>query len=147
MSQSLKLAVHDSDDLTVLSSLLQDATLLVGDMGYDAEDQQFLLVAARFLTMVDGQKRRRLMGVHFAGITGVHRHAIDLRRSADVLSLLSITFSGMSVDLIFSGGARLKLETRQLKIFAGDLDEGWVTHFTPNHPDDGHSDSNKRGKT
>ena len=66
MNKTLKLAVHDNDDLTVLSSLLQDATLLVGDMGYDAEAQQFLFVAARFLTLADGQKRRRLMGVHCA---------------------------------------------------------------------------------
>ena len=143
MNKNLKLAVHDNDDLTILSSLLQDATLLVGDMGYDAEAQQFLFVAARFLTLADGQKRRRLMGVHCAGITAVRRHGIDLRRSADVLSLLSITFSGISIDLIFSGAAQLKLETPRLKIFASDLDEGWATHFVPSHPDNDHPDGDK----
>ena len=39
----LKLAVSDIEDLTVLSSLLQDATVLIGDMGYDQDLQQFLI--------------------------------------------------------------------------------------------------------
>ncbi len=135
MSTAIKLAAYDMRDLTVLSSLLQDATVLIGDMGYDANDQQFLMVAARFLNE-DGQNRRRLMGVNFSDITSVKRHGIDLSRKEDVLSLLSITFSGMSVDLTFSGDAMLKLETDQIKAFAADLDEGWVTHFQPTHPKD-----------
>ncbi len=133
MNTTLKLAVHDIKDLTVLSSLLQDATVLVGDMGYDADDHQFLMVAARFF-YEDDQKRRRLIGVNFSDIASVKRHGIDLSRKEDVLSLLSITFSGMSVDLTFSGDAMLKLETQQIKAFAADLDEGWVTHFEPAHP-------------
>jgi hypothetical protein len=137
MSTALKLAAHDEGDLTVLSSLLQDATVLVGDMGYDADDRQFLMVAARFFHD-DGQNRRRLIGVNFSDIISVKRHGIDLSRKEDVLSLLSITFSGMSVDLTFSGDAMLKLETHQIKAFAADLDEGWVTHFQPTHP---HKDS------
>jgi hypothetical protein len=44
----------------------------------------------------------------------------------------------MSIDLTFSGNAMLKLETDQIKAFAADLDEGWVTHFQPTHP---HEDS------
>jgi hypothetical protein len=135
MNTTLKLAVHDIKDLTVLSSLLQDATVLVGDMGYDADDHQFLMVAARFF-YEDDQKRRRLIGVNFSDITSVKRHGIDLSRKEDVLSLLSITFSGMSVDLTFSGDAMLKLETQQIKAFAADLDEGWVTHFEPAHPNE-----------
>lgn len=133
MNTTLKLAVHDIKDLTVLSSLLQDATVLVGDMGYDSDDHQFLMVAARFF-YEDDQKRRRLIGVNFSDIASVKRHGIDLSRKEDVLSLLSITFSGMSVDLTFSGDAMLKLETQQIKAFAADLDEGWVTHFEPAHP-------------
>ena len=64
MNKNLKLAVHDNDDLTILSSLLQDATLLVGDMGYDAEAPTIpIRSGARFLTLWrNGQKRRRLMG-------------------------------------------------------------------------------------
>jgi hypothetical protein len=42
----------------------------------------------------------------------------------------------MSVDLTFSGDAMLKLETQQIKAFAADLDEGWVTHFEPAHPNE-----------
>jgi hypothetical protein len=137
MSTALKLAAHDTGDLTVLSSLLQDATVLVGDMGYDDDDHQFLMVAARFFND-DDHNRRRLIGVNFSDIRSVKRQSIDLNRKEDVLSLLSITFSGMSIDLTFSGNAMLKLETDQIKAFAADLDEGWVTHFQPTHP---HEDS------
>jgi len=79
-----------------------------------------------------------LIGVNFSDIRSVKRQSIDLNRKEDVLSLLSITFSGMSIDLTFSGNAMLKLETDQIKAFAADLDEGWVTHFQPTHP---HEDS------
>ena len=62
MTDKQKLAAYDLADLTVISALLQDATVLIGDMGYDAAAEQFMLVAARFTTD-DNQKRRRLMGI------------------------------------------------------------------------------------
>ncbi|MBL6781716.1 MAG: DUF2948 family protein [Alphaproteobacteria bacterium] len=135
MDNRQKLAALDLADLTVLSSLLQDATVLVGDMGYDAEAEQFMLVAARFITE-DGHNRRRLMGVNIDGVKRARRYGIDLNRKEDVLSLLSVTFSGMSVDLTFSGDAMLTLETDQIRVFAADLDEGWVTGFQPSHNSD-----------
>lgn len=135
MTTRQKLAAFDLADLTVLSALLQDATVLVGDMGYDDQARQFMLVAARFITE-NGQKRRRLMGINIDGVKRARRYGIDLGRKEDVLSLLSITFSGMSVDITFSGDAMLSLETDQIRIFAADLDEGWVTGFQPSHDSD-----------
>ena len=93
------------------------------------------LLSARFITE-NGQKRRRLMGINIDGVKRARRHGIDLGRKEDVLSLLSITFSGMSVDITFSGDAMLSLETDQIRIFAADLDEGWVTGFQPSHDSD-----------
>lgn len=132
MNKIQKLAAFDLADLTVLSSLLQDATILVGDMGFDEDAEQFMLVAARFIKD-DDHMRRRLMGVNIDGVKRARRHKIDLSRKEDVLSLLSVTFSGMSIDLTFSGDAMLSLETNQIRVFASDLDEGWATGFQPSH--------------
>ena len=135
MTDKQKLAAYDLADLTVISALLQDATVLIGDMGYDAAAEQFMLVAARFTTD-DNQKRRRLMGINIEGVKRARRKGIDLGRKEDVLSLLSVTFSGMSIDITFSGDAMLSLETDQIRVFAADLDEGWVTGFQPSHNSD-----------
>jgi hypothetical protein len=135
MTDKQKLAAYDLADLTVISALLQDATVLIGDMGYDAAAEQFMLVAARFTTE-DDQNRRRLMGINIDGVKRARRQGIDLGRKEDVLSLLSVTFSGMSIDITFSGDAMLSLETDQIRVFAADLDEGWATGFQPSHNSD-----------
>ena len=72
MTDKQKLAAYDLADLTVISALLQDATVLIGDMGYDAAAEQFMLVAARFTTD-DNQKRRRLMGINIDGVKRARR--------------------------------------------------------------------------
>ena len=47
MVEAIRLQAADEDDLVVLSTLLQDATVLIGDMAHDPEQDQFLMVAAR----------------------------------------------------------------------------------------------------
>ena len=49
MVEAIRLQATDEDDLVVLSTLLQDATVLIGDMAHDPEHDQFLMVAARHL--------------------------------------------------------------------------------------------------
>ncbi len=136
MTSRLKLAATDHKDLTVLSSLLQDATVLVGDMAYDADVKQFLMVAARFLIDDDGSKKRRLMGINIDHVETVRKKGIVLGNRDQVLNLLGMTLAGKSIDLIFSGQSMLKLETTAIKVYAADLDEGWTTAFQPSHDDD-----------
>ena len=140
MTDKLKLTAKDNDDLMALSSLLQDATVLIGDMGYDSETQQFMLVAARFIKNPPDNKdkdkekgRRRLMGVNISGVMNSKRQGFSPKNSDDVLNLLAIQAKDTNIDLVFSGKAMVRLECSAVNVYAADLDEGWSTSFSPKH--------------
>ena len=136
-AENLKLTIADDDDLMVLSTLLQDATVLIGDMGYD--DGSFMMVAARFISPQGGgdtdnrSGQRRLMGVNFSGLTGIKRKGFSPHDRDDVLNLLAIRANGTTIELVFSGAAMVRLECPSIKVYAADLGEGWVTSFQPKH--------------
>ena len=116
----------------MLSGLLQDATVLIGDMAHDPERGQFLMVAARFVAGPDGG-RRVLAGVNFDGVGSVSRKGFSHADRDEVLSLLAIRAAGASIELVFSGGATIRLECPEIKVYAADLGEGWPTSFSPSH--------------
>ena len=128
----LKLSVQDHDDLMVLSSLLQDATVLIGDMGYDEDKNQFLMVAARYIQNEDGTARRHLIGVNFDQVTGLKRKGFS-PKDDDVLNLLAIQAQDAHIEVVFAGAAMLRLETPVIRVYAADLGEGWATQFQPGH--------------
>lgn len=131
-SEILKLTVNDAEDLMVLSSLLQDATVLIGDMGYD--DNQFMMVAARFIDGGDGSAgQRRLMGVNIAGVTAIKRKGFSPNDRDNVLNLLAIRANDTNIEVVFSGSAMLRLECKAIRVYAADLGEGWATAFQPSH--------------
>ena len=130
---ALKLAIHDHDDLLVLSSLLQDATVLIGDMGYDADQKQFMMVAARFSQDADGVGHRRLVGINFDQVEGIKRKGFSPNDRDDVLNLLAIQAEDAHIDVIFAGAAMVRLECHAIRVYAADLGEGWSTGFQPKH--------------
>ena len=136
--QTVKLRIADKDDLTVLSALLQDATVLIGDMAHDPEKEQFLMVVARYLENDEG-RRRRLMGINIDGVTRIRRKGFSLKDKEDVLNLLALTSDSNAppdntiIEIVFSGTAIIRLECRQIKVYAADLGEGWQTVFNPHH--------------
>ena len=131
-SSLLKLAIKDQDDLLVLSSLLQDATVLIGDMGYDPYCGQFMMVAARYWHD-DQMGHRRLMGINFDQIKGLKRKGFSPNDRDDVLNLLAIQAEDDHIDVIFAGAAMLRLECDAIRVYAADLGEGWSTGFEPKH--------------
>ena len=140
VKSSLKLVIKDQDDLLVLSSLLQDATVLIGDMGYDADRGQFMMVAARYCheeQHAGGNDaeigHRRLMGINFDLIKGLKRKGFSPKDSDDVLNLLAIQAEDDHIDMIFAGAAMLRLECDAIRVYAADLGEGWSTGFEPKH--------------
>ena len=132
----LKLQVADQDDLVVLSALLQDATVLIGDMAHDLENGQFLMVAARHSDARSGDKdesRRHLTGVNFSGIKSVRRKGFAPQDRDDVLNLLALTCFDGGIEVVFSGEATIRLECQRIRVYAADLGEGWHTAFHPEH--------------
>ncbi|MCG8620409.1 MAG: DUF2948 family protein [Proteobacteria bacterium] len=150
--RNLKLIAKDITDLTVLSTLLQDAVVDVGDMDYTPAAQQFLMVVARLIgdkteatpptdaspnTPPNAQPNawRKKTGVHIAGVESCKHCGVEFaKKHATPLMLLSMTYCGDAIDLVFSGDVMLKLKTPSIEVYAVDLDEeAWPTTFTPCH--------------
>ena len=127
MVEAIRLQAADEDDLVVLSTLLQDATVLIGDMAHDPEHDQFLMVAARH------GNRRHLTGINFSGVTHVRRRGFSPEDSDDVLNLLAINPYNDGIEVVFSGAATIRLECKVIRVYAADLGEGWHTAFHPDH--------------
>jgi hypothetical protein len=129
------LTVTDIEDLTILSSILQDATVLIGDMGYDQDRKQFMVVAARYISSDDTKNpaSRRLIGINFDGVRRILRRGFSPNDSDNILNLLAIRGNGLNIEIVFSGEAMLRLECDAIKVYAADLGEGWATQFQPSH--------------
>src|SRR5260370_15765146 len=70
---TLKLRAEDEEDLAVVSTILQDALVLIGEMAFLPEEKRFALVANRFCWECkpsDGGKlfERTLTGIAFEAV-------------------------------------------------------------------------------
>ena len=139
----LRLAALDAEDLAVISTHMQDAVLLVGDMGYDRKRQQFALVANRFAREEATLPLRRRAGLHFDRVLAVKTMNIRTGDKNAVLSLLSISFAETDapsgeVLLTFSGGGTIRLIVECLECQMQDLGPAWSAGSIPTHKlDDG----------
>ena len=134
----LKLSALDTEDLAVISTQMQDAVLLVGDMQYSRLRKQFVVLANRYAWDETETPQRRRTGLHFDRVLGVKSIGIDLSEKDAVMSLLSVTFAEMDapsgeVLLTFSGGATIRLIVECLEAQMNDLGPAWSTAHVPHH--------------
>jgi DUF2948 family protein len=152
--EPLKLIALDEDDLSVVSSLLQDAVLRVADMTYVPAQKRFAAVLNRFdwETAVkvdekdkkdkkDKEFRRRRSALRFDRVFGAQLKNIKPRASERVLSLLAVSFEPKEppsghVTLYFSGDASIQLEVECIEAELRDLGPQWRTRSKPQHPGD-----------
>jgi hypothetical protein len=143
----LKLRAGDAEDLAVISAILQDALVSVGEMIYLPEESRFVLVANRFRwePQAPGTRKdfeRTLSGLRFDGVTGVQRRGFHPREEERILSLLAIRVEltdgpegkPKAVILEFAGGSSVRLEVGGLLCHLDDLGEPWPTRWRPKHP-------------
>lgn len=132
----LKLRAFDLEDLSVLSSMVQDALAPAGDMIYLADEQRFLIALNRFRWEVAGDfppYSRTHSGLRFDFVTKVERRNMPKDGRDRMLSLLSIAYHDDTVMLTFSGGAALRLTVGKLAVGLEDLGEPWPTQWRPEH--------------
>ena len=135
----LKLSALDVEDLAVISTHMQDAVLLVGDMSYARKRRQFALIANRFAWDEAKTPQRRRTGLHFDRVLAVKTLNIDPLEKDEVLSLLSISFAETDapsgeVLLSFSGGGTVRLIVECLECQMADLGPAWAAQAVPHHP-------------
>ncbi|HZS83409.1 MAG TPA: DUF2948 family protein [Stellaceae bacterium] len=139
MADPLKLRAEDEEDLAVISAILQDALVAVGDLAFLAEESRFVLVANRFrweMKPGDGGKRfeRTLAGLAVEGVRGVKLRGFDRRDPDRILEILAIRREDGAIIIDFSRAASLRLETDRIHCRIEDLGEPWPTPWRPRHP-------------
>lgn len=168
----LKLRVRDGDDLTVLSSLLQDALLPVQDMTFLKSERRFVMVLNRFCwerapepfdsdeeedegeddaafqDVGDSVYERVNCGLTFDNVSLARFRGFDMEERGQILELLTIQMDGKNLLLRFAEGAEIELVTKRVSGHLEDLGEPWPTTRRPYHPDDedaGDGDGNDGG--
>jgi Protein of unknown function (DUF2948) len=139
IARLLKLRAEDEEDIRVISAILQDAMVAVGDMGYVGEDRRFILVASRLRreSASAGLERIRC-GIWFDEVETVWRQRFSPRDAERILVLLAIRCDGDNVLRIdFSGGAGIRLEVGRILCHLDDIGEPWPTRQAPRHPVEG----------
>jgi hypothetical protein len=142
----LRLRAMDAEDLAVISTILQDALVSVGEMVYLPEESRFVLVANRFRwePQLSGTRKdfeRTLSGLCIDGVTGVRRRGFSPREQDRILSLLAIQAEApeatpdkpTALTLEFAGGSSIRLEVGRLLCHLDDLGEPWPTRWRPKH--------------
>jgi hypothetical protein len=141
----LKLIAFDKDDIEVVSTHLQDAIVLAGDILWRPKERRLVLACNRFdwEACQAGQPewRRRRSALRFERVNAFQARNLSPADKERVLNLLAVEFTednppGGVVTLIFSGGAALRLEVECLECELADLGPSWTTAARPGHPDE-----------
>lgn len=144
MIESLKLIAQSPEDLTVMSTLMQDATVKVGDMAWQPNEKLFAFVGNRYRWEKKGWFRRPKgervrAGLHFVGISSAQLNGIDLNAADTVLELLDMeahdTGVGTTILLNFAGGGSVRLSCEVVDATLTDLTTPWEAKARPSHND------------
>ncbi|MDH7797775.1 MULTISPECIES: DUF2948 family protein [unclassified Beijerinckia] len=140
-SEPLRLFALDGEDVEVLSAAMQDAIFRVADMTYLPAQRRFALVGCRFdwLAAAAGKPERTRAGLHFDSVQKAALSGFDQHNRETTLNLLGITFAedeapGGIVDLVFSGGAAVRLHVECIDAQLRDLGGRWPARAVPGHP-------------
>lgn len=142
-NKPLKLIAEDTDDLTVISSMLQDALIAIRDARFLLDENRFVFIANRF-RWESGESadqseegapvyERVHCGVCFENVNAVRQQGLNRKRRGQIVSLLSINYEDAVIDLAFSAGISIRLEVSGLMCHLQDIDEPWPTQWRPSH--------------
>ena len=139
MTDPLKLRAEDEEDLAVISAILQDALVAVGEMVWLPEEKRFVFVANRFRwePPTSGSRKdfeRRMSGLRVDGVTAVQRRGFSPRDGERLLVLLAIRAEPGALYLDFAGGSSIRLDVERILCHLDDLGDPWPTRWKPKHP-------------
>ena len=135
-TSALKLHAQSSDDIEMLSALLQDALIAGADMVFDKAENTFMLVANRYCWELQdaGQQMRCMCGVKFGAIGAVRTRGMTADKT-QFYNLLAIEYdkAAQHIMLVFSGGVGIQLEVSSIMIIVRDLAEPHPSFARPDH--------------
>ena len=138
--EPLRLIALEPEDLDALSCNLQDAVVRVADLAFLPAQRRFALLASRFdwVAAEHGHMERCRAGLHFDNVIRVASTGFDRSNREGVLNLLSIAFHegeapAGTIELVFSGGAAIRLEVECVDAQMRDLGVRWAAAHRPGH--------------
>ena len=142
----LNLGALDTDDLQVLSSLVQDAVFPITEMQWNAKARRFGLLLNRFRWEDDGDTRHapeRVQSVlAFDTVLQVASQGIDRSDKDMILSLLSVGFEpgadgAGDILLTLAGDGALRLSVEAIEATLKDVTRPYVapSKSVPKHDD------------
>lgn len=144
--ERLRLKAEDDEDLTVFSTILQDAVLPVGDIAYLPDQKRVALVVNRFCweccpdeQAIKGEplQQRVLTALVIDHVTGVKSQGIDRKKRDHLLEVLAVQRvadgAGHEIDILFSEDQALRVSVERIGARLEDLDEPYPTAFRPKH--------------
>jgi hypothetical protein len=140
--EPLKFVALDREDLEVISTHLQDATVKVADVVWRPEEKRLVIGLNRFdWCSAEGDKpefRRCRSALRFERVSACKCRSVNPHGKDEVLNLLAIEYvesdnpAGV-VTLTFSGGGALRLEVECLEVELADLGPSWNVTSRPAH--------------
>jgi hypothetical protein len=132
MNKNLKLRAKDSEDLQVISAVLQDSIAPVVDMHYLADDKNFVMVVQRL--MCDGDTKERVCcAFNLRGVDRVQTHGFDTNATDRMLEFLALMPEGDGLEIIFADDARVRLALKNWSLIVEDFGESWPARCQPCH--------------
>ncbi len=148
MTKPLKLLALKLEDMSVISSVCQDALVSVADISFSHEDNRFALILSRFC-WEDGpqqnQKNKQYYRTHtairFDQVDSVAYKGLSKRKSDQLLSLLTIAYAPHQageeeeghIMLQFADDKAIRLKISKVNVALEDVGERWTTPWHPDH--------------
>ena len=138
----LRLQATSSDDLKVLSALLQDSIVPIADILYTPSQKQVIMVFQRFRWELTKNAetigkpivyQRCLCGLVIDKVEYMQTRRIDINNRSQFLNFLTFYKCGQRLDLKFSALKTIGLSVNSLKLTVKDLSESWPTTQCPKH--------------
>lgn len=139
--EPLRLLARDFEDLTIVSTHLQDALLPLTSMVYERKSATFTMLANRFCwehPAIDHEGEPMYHRVHsglcFKNVEKIHHRGFHPKENTRTLNLLTLQANKSNmVHLICSGDKEIRIETKNLQCHLGDLHHPWPTRKKPTH--------------
>ena len=133
---AVKLRARNAEDMAVISALLQDGLVPIGDIGLMPDGNGFVMALPRYRWERDTRERIHA-GLRFEAVDKVRYRGIDRKDRGQFLSLLAISYAGDAatgvVEMQFAGGGVIRLDVGGLNCVLADFDESWPTLWAPRH--------------
>lgn len=149
MVERLKIRAQTVEDIEVLSAIVQDGIVRLGDVHYDKKERRFVLLFNRYRW--EGKrkglfkrtpKERVRAALRFDFVDRVQSNTTLPDEKDDVLELLAIQSETSGNDnsvtqltLIFSGGISIRLTMEVIDATLDDLSAPWPAKSEPRHLD------------